>query len=408
MVEFRRLLGEFLRRNQETDFDVQTGDFDSLIVREAEGFSYFYESSEGRLIKNFLLRTGPQVDTLCGVVLVESNGHLSPKLHFWKRDKTNSKTFQASVNAMSAGEPAALVKASVDLDDCLESLLKLIDFLRTFEGVELTGNAFPLAVVSSAALVDVFKGHSTAEILSAVKVFAVDKITERDFEMLIDRRETLSEFEQLLHDDEYFESTKKRLGVRGNEAVWQRFFEDHQWIFGYGLNLVACESVSESGLEAITTGANIFSGAGKRIDAVMRTRGFIQSLLFAEIKTHRTNLLKSTQYRPPDVYQVSDELSGAVSQVQKTTHKAVSKLLDLHRNNTSEGDFEFEVSTVRPRQVVVIGHLGELAPEGEINVERLTNFELYRRSQHEVEIITFDELLERARFITENTEKDAE
>ena len=67
---------------------------------------------------------------------------------------------------------------------------------------------------------------------------------------------------------------------------------------------------SDSKLEMITTGANVFKGGGKRSDAVMRTKGFVQTLLFAEIKTHRAKLLKPKAYREP-VYQVDDEVSGA-------------------------------------------------------------------------------------------------
>jgi hypothetical protein len=101
---------------------------------------------------------------------------------------------------------------------------------------------------------------------------------------------------------------------------------------------------------------------------------------------------------------VSKELSGAVAQVLKTTHKAIKDLQDLHRQNTPEGNFEFEVSTITPRQVVIVGHLRELARDGEINVEKMTSFELFRRSQLGVEILTFDEVLERARFIVESGE----
>lgn len=157
-------------------------------------------------------------------------------------------------------------------------------------------------------------------------------------------------------------------------------------------------------MEVITTGTNVFTGAGKRIDAAMRTRGFIQGLLFAEIKRHDTDLLMAQQYREPDVYQVSKELSGAVAQVQKTTHKAAKDLQDVHRQSTPEGDFEFEVSTIAPRQVVIVGHLRELAPDGAINVEKMTSFELFRRSQAGTEILTFDEVLARARFIVESRE----
>ena len=176
------------------------------------------------------------------------------------------------------------------------------------------------------------------------------------------------------------------------------------WIFGYGLTLLACEKFSDKKLEQITSGANIFTGAGKRSDAVMRTKGFLQTLLFAEIKTHTTDLLMTRPYREPDVYQVSTHVSGAVSQVQKTSHKAIKRLEDLHRSHRPSGQFQFEISTIRPRQVVVIGNLGQLTENGEINPERMTSFELYRRDHQGVEILTFDELYERAKFIVASQE----
>src|SRR3546814_6626983 len=94
--------------------------------------------------------------------------------------------------------------------------------------------------------------------------------------MLVDRRSTLAHFEKLLVDPNFFDSEMKRLDKQP-EGLWQAFFEENTWIFGYGLTLVACETLVEGSLEQITTGRNVFTGAGKRIDALMRTRGFLQS-----------------------------------------------------------------------------------------------------------------------------------
>lgn len=60
------------------------------------------------------------------------------------------------------------------------------------------------------------------------------------------------------------------------------------------------------------------------------------------------------------------------------------------------------MSSIRPKQVVVLGNLEQLAVDGNPNPEKTSAFELYRNSIHEVEIITFDELYERARFIVED------
>lgn len=61
-----------------------------------------------------------------------------------------------------------------------------------------------------------------------------------------------------------------------------------------------------------------------------------------------------------------------------------------------------ELSTTRPRQVVVIGSLREFTHNGAVNPEKMSSFELYRTSIQDVEVITFDELYERACFIVED------
>jgi hypothetical protein len=44
-----------------------------------------------------------------------------------------------------------------------------------------------------------------------------------------------------------------------------------------------------------------------------------------------------------------------------------------------------------------------VADNGDLNQEKVSAFELYRRSINDVEIITFDELYARARFIIHDT-----
>lgn len=404
MPDFRKFKEFILQRAKDTEFDVATGDFANLVIQPAEGFHYFYDSAERRLIKSFVLRDGPQVDTMCDVVVIEKDGRMEPRLHFWKKDKTKGMVGKDAYEAIEAKDSSVLVKASVDVADTHDNLWKLIGFLESVQDLSIPTHQYRVTDAGDAELLQALKGHDKETVLAAVKTYIGNDLTERDVQMLVDRRKTLEYFERLLNEDGFIDSERERLGVKGVEAVWQRFFEDNPWIFGYGLTLVSCEAVSEKGLESITTGHNVFTGGGKRIDAAMRTRGFIQSLLFAEIKRHDTQLLMTEPYRQPDVYQASKELSGAVAQVQKTTHKAAKDLQDLHRQSTPEGEFDYEVSTVMPRQVVIVGHLSELATGDNVNVEKMTSFELFRRSQLGVDILTFDEVLERTRFIVESGE----
>jgi hypothetical protein len=60
----------------------------------------------------------------------------------------------------------------------------------------------------------------------------------------------------------------------------------------------------------------------------------------------------------------------------------------------------------QPRSFLVIGSLAEFRAAHGINEEKYSSFELFRRNVAAPEIITFDELFERARFIVEAGEHE--
>ena len=59
----------------------------------------------------------------------------------------------------------------------------------------------------------------------------------------------------------------------------------------------------------------------------------------------------------------------------------------------------------QPRAVLVVGSLGEFQGEHGINDEQYSSFEMFRRNIVNPEIITFDELYERARCIVDSGER---
>lgn len=407
---FRRgLKGLALQQARENEFNVLVDDFGLLEIRQDPrgNFFYFYDTKDHHLIKSFLLREGPRVDTLCDVVLTAKDDGYVPRLTFRKRDKTKLDLSDHTEEGERPKSDVFVVKSRVDVGECHEAYWTLIHFLQTFRGVVLPPQDFRVTSGEQLELARALEGKEKTAVLSAVRAALGAELTEQDVEMLLDRRNALAEFDRFLRDGDFFESERARLGTT-REGLWQAFFEKHSWIFGYGLTLVACEKYGDDKLERMTTGRDLFTGAGKRADAAMRTKGFLQTLLFAEIKRHDTPLLMPSPYREPDVYQASKELSGAVSQVQKTAHKAVKKLEDLHRQSYPGGGYGFEVSTVRPRQIVIVGQLSQLADDEHINLEKMTSFELWRKGQLGTDVLTFDELYERARYIVESQENSAE
>lgn len=136
----------------------------------------------------------------------------------------------------------------------------------------------------------------------------------------------------------------------------------------------------------------------------MKTKGIINSLCFAEIKHHNTKLLDTDYYRA-GCWTPSKEMAGAVAQIQATVAIAVHKLHGMQRmvddngNPTGEDVFNF-----KPRAFIVIGSLSEFMSAHGVHQDKLRSFELYRTSITGIDILTFDELHERTKFIVETAQ----
>lgn len=224
-----------------------------------------------------------------------------------------------------------------------------------------------------------------------------NNISHGDIKNLIYRKQQIEYFERLLLDDSFFEQEKIKSNIQRDEMLWQAFFERNTWIFGFGLQYVINIPLQNKKLEQVVSGFDVVN-KGKRVDACMKSKGIISSLCFAEIKTHRTKLINS-EYRP-SVYPPSNELSGGIAQIQKTVQISVENLVNKIEPTNLNGDPTGEVIHIyKPKSFLLIGKLSEFITEHGINKEKYSSFELYRRSMKDTEIITFDELLERAKFV---------
>lgn len=185
--------------------------------------------------------------------------------------------------------------------------------------------------------------------------------------------------------------------------------EKNPWILGVGLSGQLVTSWDKNKLEQTVAGQNIQT-VGKRIDALLATNGLISSLVFAEIKHHRTKLLGSV-YRS-GVHPPSAELAGAVTQVQQTAHLATRDLGDYIQTLAEDGSLTGGGTyNVKPRSFLIVGSLEQLLGQGGGPIsDQVKSFELFRRNLIEPEILTFDELLARAKWhvqLAEDQENDS-
>ena len=281
-----------------------------------------------------------------------------------------------------------------------EEIGKLLEFIRNIQSVNLdsssriniTDEELNRIVLSNSQAKSIL--HENQELFAEV---LRSEVTTEDIVAVGYRKKQLDVYEKLLNDSIFFNDLKERKRTT-NEGLWQKYFEKSPWVFGYGLGYIFLSGLDNKKLEQVVQGHSV-NTHGKRVDALMKTKGIISNLCFVEIKTHATELLDSKPYRS-GCWAPSKELAGAISQVQGTVASAVENLSskisldDKSGNPTGE-----EIYNYQPKSYLVIGSMAEFSAENGVNRDKLRSFELLRRSISNPEIITFDELYERARFI---------
>ena len=92
------------------------------------------------------------------------------------------------------------------------------------------------------------------------------------------------------------------------------------------------------------------------------------------------------------------QVQGTVALATETVRHKLA-LHDGLGNPTGEEAFNY-----LPKSFLVVGSLREFMTDHGVNQERYRSFELFRRNLGAPELLTFDELYERARFIVDQHE----
>jgi hypothetical protein len=285
---------------------------------------------------------------------------------------------------------------------------RLIDTLRALDSIPIEGES--TVRVDDDLLRQVFEDPTAVEAVYASNPNIFRQLIQSDEDAhdvvaLHRRRQVVETMRTWLDDQEAFDVAAAEAG--GPEKAWQRLLEDNPWVLGVGLSGQLLTAWDANALEQTVVGRSI-KGVGKRVDALMRTAGVVRSLVFAEIKHHRTDLL-AEEYRS-GCWRPSNDLSGAVVQVQQTVHLAVRDLGVDHLQDQADDGSLLDTTTfvLHPRCYVIAGHSDQLAGEsGGLLPDKVRSFELFRRNLHEPEVLTFDELLARAEWHVELAIQDA-
>ncbi len=229
------------------------------------------------------------------------------------------------------------------------------------------------------------------------EVLASGIITSTDIVNIGYRKKQLEIFDKLINQADYFSTyvSENELTDTRHESVWQHFFHTNDWIFGYGLDYRFLGILQK---EAHVTGSDV---AGK--DSVINDflLGCSKFTVLVELKKHDTPLFGKDKNRS-NSWTLSDDLISGLSQIleQKASWQ-ISAETNPSGNFDDQGN-PIKQKTIDPKSILVIGSTKQFDGDEKEKQIKAKTFELFRRDSRNIEILTYDELYERAKFIVEH------
>lgn len=216
-----------------------------------------------------------------------------------------------------------------------------------------------------------------------IEILANQDLEKEDLDILLGRREALNIFNKNLNKDS-----------KWLESDWQEFFDTNPWIFGYGLNYQYLKILQK---ESHVSGVDL-DGKNEVIgDFLMGASKFT---VLVELKKPETPLFEKDKNRS-ESWKLSKDLIYSISQI--LTQKAewiVKARTDCY---TKDGKL-IKHKTSDPKTILIIGHSNQHSGEDKKFKIKSETFELYRRNSRNIEILTYDELYERAYFLVNQKE----
>lgn len=224
---------------------------------------------------------------------------------------------------------------------------------------------------------------------SVLETLRQSVLTKDDLNILSGRKEGLHTFKEYL--DQQSEIT---------EPQWQIFFKNNSWIFGYGLDYRFLSILQR---EASVSSVDLDGKNQVKSDYLLADSSFT---VLVELKRPDTPLFEKEKNRS-ESWRLSKDLTYAVSQI--LAQKAEWEIKSQNPQFDESGD-RIGQETFDPKTILIIGHKDQfLGATKEDSIKRKT-FELYRRNSKNIEILTYDEVFERANFIvndgTENSDSE--
>ncbi|RUT33157.1 DUF4263 domain-containing protein [Arsenicitalea aurantiaca] len=210
--------------------------------------------------------------------------------------------------------------------------------------------------------------------------------------MVSERARAIHTFMEHFADAVFMGNTSRRLidlihiwdnnKTNSDEEFWQITFQN------YPLALAQLFSSAVTFLEgkAYVGGHRVDNKNAKFVDFLF-SGGSGRDAVLVEIKTPTTRFLHKRQYRR-GVHATTSEINGAIGQILDYRNTLLSEIDQIKKGT------RHEFQAINPRSIVIAGNSAELDTD-----DKRVSFENFRRNSSGVEIVTFDEVFEKIKYL---------
>jgi len=266
---------------------------------------------------------------------------------------------------------------------------ELLEFLTLVRFIDLSDkNNFKLSLANlrqkvlvsrdEKQLIEAFKSLEGNDRLRLLEQIRDERLSKQDLDILSGRKDGLTTFHQKLYVEKNWD-----------EPQWQSFFEKNTWIFGYGLDYRFLAILQR---EAAVSDSDIDDKNTVNTDFLLGSTDFT---VLVELKRPDTKLFEHSKNRSRS-WKLSKGLIEAVSQI--LAQKAAWEIKSTQACYNFEGRL-INQKTSDPKCILIVGSRDQFEDTPRDQDIKFCTFELFRRDSRNIEILTYDELYERAYYI---------
>ena len=381
------------------EFDLTTRDLNEICIKEtnAKDNCFIWDiNNVSKCYNCFILSQNSKSKIICIISFQKSSvtNKYIPRLTF-KRVKLNNEENQIEANQT--------INIQFTKSDDAIAFWKLINFLGLYIEIIDVGdfrNSYKL-VSKDSYVIEFQNKDKQGKLIDLEELIKLTELTSNDIKFITfeHRKRNVKAFFYLLKNiKDSTESYRKKFSIpQGDEAIWHHFFKNNDWILGLNVDIKFIRDF----FDEQKVGLEDSKGKGSPKTDLL---GISDFTTIVELKHHNTKIFKAVKGEKSraNTWDFTHDFIEGISQCLGQKF-ALDKSYENKEFLNDQGkrlrkDLH---KTVDPKVVFLVGNRKIEFPHNEdnSNIIKSETFERFKRNLRNVDILTFDELFEKAYYM---------